>query len=194
MSPIYESCLLCMSHVSYLWVMSPLYESCLLYMSHVSSVWVMSPLYESCLLYMSHVSSIWVMSPLYAFVVRKERARKLRMTAEAWSFVRAVSRSPTRSWLVLPLAPRHFTVDRSSRKHVPWFLGFHTLIVTVELTFESKITVKLAFKTLESWRVEKQRDSDHFWRLGKYRPHARQVRELDILKRLLYSDLAWEQH
>ena len=76
MSPIYESCLLCMSHVyikcrkvytkclfynvSYIWVMSPMYESCLLYMSHVSYVCVMSPIYESCLLCMSHVSCVWV--------------------------------------------------------------------------------------------------------------------------------------
>jgi hypothetical protein len=29
-------------HIYYIWVMSPLYESCLLYMSHVSSIWVMS--------------------------------------------------------------------------------------------------------------------------------------------------------
>ena len=64
MSPIYESCLLSMSHVSYLWVMSPIYESCLLSMSHVSYLWVMSPIYGSCLLSMGHVSYLRVMSHL----------------------------------------------------------------------------------------------------------------------------------
>ena len=62
---MYESCLLCISHVFYVWDMSPMYESCLLCMSHVFYVWVMSPMYESFLLYMSHVSYVWVMSPMY---------------------------------------------------------------------------------------------------------------------------------
>jgi hypothetical protein len=63
MSPIRESCLLYVSHVSYMWVISPTYESCLLYRSHVSYIWVMSRIYGSCLLYASHVSYMWVMSP-----------------------------------------------------------------------------------------------------------------------------------
>ena len=74
MSPIYESCLLSMSHVSYLWFMSPVSNVCYLWvmlpgafmtfyisdlclnivsMSLVSYLWVMSPIYESCLLSMS---------------------------------------------------------------------------------------------------------------------------------------------
>ena len=81
-----ESCLLCVSHVSYVWVMSRMYESwlfcrvrlydvsmCVSIMSfmcescfscirHVSYVWVMSLMCESCLWCVSHVSYVWVMS------------------------------------------------------------------------------------------------------------------------------------
>ena len=62
MSLVYESCLLSMSHVSYLRVMSLVYESCLLSTSHVSCLPVMSLVYESCLLSMSHVPCLPVMS------------------------------------------------------------------------------------------------------------------------------------
>jgi len=64
-----ESCLICMSHVSYEWVMSHMHESCLIWMSHfltwmshVSYEWVMSRMNESCYIYTSHVSYAWVMS------------------------------------------------------------------------------------------------------------------------------------
>jgi len=45
----------CMSHVSYEWVMSHMNESCLLWMSHVSYEWVMSHMNESCLIWISRV-------------------------------------------------------------------------------------------------------------------------------------------
>ena len=59
MSPIHESWLTSISHVSYLWVMSPIYESCLLSMSHASYIW-------ACLLY------VFFMSPIYIFISRDD--------------------------------------------------------------------------------------------------------------------------
>ena len=55
---LHESCPICMSHVSHVWVMSQVYESCLTCISHVSHLWVMSHMYESCLTCMSHVSRV----------------------------------------------------------------------------------------------------------------------------------------
>jgi hypothetical protein len=57
------SCLLSISHVSYLSVMFPIYQSCFLSISHVSYLSVMFPIYASCLLY---IFSLWVMSRLAA--------------------------------------------------------------------------------------------------------------------------------
>jgi hypothetical protein len=39
-----------------MWVMSLICESCLVYVSHVSYMWVMSRICESCLVYVSHVA------------------------------------------------------------------------------------------------------------------------------------------
>jgi len=66
MSHIYKSCLIYMSHVSYIWVIFPTFESCLIHMSHVSHIQVKSHMYESCLLYMRHIPYIWVMSTAHA--------------------------------------------------------------------------------------------------------------------------------
>jgi hypothetical protein len=59
MSPICESCLLSMSHVSYLWVMSPIYESCLLSMSHVSYLMEI----------LDHCQTLFISSLLFYFIL-----------------------------------------------------------------------------------------------------------------------------
>ena len=51
-----ESCRICMSHVTYGWVMSHMDESCHIWMSHVTYGWVMSHMDESCHTWLSHVT------------------------------------------------------------------------------------------------------------------------------------------
>jgi len=80
---VHEPCHICMSHVTYEWVMSHVNGSCYIHagfarhlslhvkyvqeswhvcMSHVTYEWVMSRMNESCHVWMSHVTYEWVMS------------------------------------------------------------------------------------------------------------------------------------
>jgi len=64
LSPMNESCLQWMSHVSNKWLLSPTNESWLQWTNHVSNEWLLF-LNDFCLQWMSHVSNEWVMSPMH---------------------------------------------------------------------------------------------------------------------------------